>query len=110
MSKSDKDLHHVREQEGLAPQPALSPASNSGPITSAYNADIALDATRDGEKIDLEQPATRAEADQSGQHEVGLDQSRITARIKNLYRELLEAPIPEEWLRLVDAIESKERK
>jgi hypothetical protein len=41
---------------------------------------------------------------------VVLDDARETAGLIDLYKELLKAPIPEEMLRLVKELESKERK
>lgn len=37
-----------------------------------------------------------------------LDEARIMARVKGFYQEMLEAPVPEEFIRLIQALEKKE--
>ena len=100
------------EQEGPSspqqthqPQPALSvtPKSGSegrslglisGGLATANEGDPMAEFNGDG----AEKPASTT-----------LDQARIDARVKGLYKELLEAPVPDDFLRLIEALDKKER-
>jgi hypothetical protein len=39
-----------------------------------------------------------------------MDEARITAGIVDLYKEMLQEPVPEEWLRLIKGSEIEEQK
>jgi hypothetical protein len=41
--------------------------------------------------------------------EHGIDEARMMARVRGLYRELLDEPVPQEFMRLIRALEDKER-
>jgi len=114
MSESDNEGSRATAQQPLGLAISPEPRSQSNP----YTAKPASHATKDGKFMDSVQPAMEVSAisnKQSQQPEsddgaASFDQARIAARIKGLYKELLEAPIPDEWIRLVKAIETKERK
>lgn len=115
MSESDSEgpCATARKQ-----QPGLTPPLGASAQSSHYIAGTAAHTTKGSGTIESPEPQPLAEAhasenlEESGCDgvEVTLDQTRITARIKGLYKELLQAPIPDEWVRLVKALETKERK
>lgn len=49
---------------------------------------------------------------ETGQEEANeqpvFDEARVMARVKGLYQEMLDAPVPEEFMRLIQALEQKE--
>jgi len=102
------------EQEGSSspqqtqqPQPALSitPESNSARLSLGLKSGGLEAAGHEGEAPMAELNGDGAEKPAS----TTLDQARIDARVKGLYKELLEAPVPDDFLRLIEALDKKER-
>ncbi len=62
------------------------------------------------ERNSLAKPAMPEEMEGAPRQNAPVDEARITAGIVELYREMLKEPLPEEWLRLVRNIDTKDRK
>src|SRR5579884_4533562 len=109
MSKGDSENRHASETKQtrgpISSVPAPNPqcTASEGGMTRPLAEEAGSAGTRESAALlgigskDCEQDCEEAMAP--------LDRSRVTARIKDLYKELLEAPIPEEWIRLVKAID-----
>jgi hypothetical protein len=96
MNENDRANDGPRLPFQLAQQPELAPSS--APLLSGAAADEIPDHT-----LKDRGPA-------GGEPKAVLDDARGTAGLIELYKELLKAPIPEEMLRLVRELETKERK
>ncbi len=83
--------------------PRKSPAEESGLPMDKQSKDSI---PGEGERH-LERPVG---AEQDADASPHFDEARVMARVKGLYQEMLNAPVPEEFVRLIRALEEKEAK
>lgn len=93
--------------------PGVLAASPGGePGEAELQAPIAEKKAPEGEEAAEGERSDGSESEPSSgkQQDSLIDEARVMARVKGLYQELLDAPVPQDFLRLIRALEEKERK
>lgn len=88
----------------------LSASPEGGPGEAELQAPIVEKKAPEGEEGELSDGSRGEPASPEKQDGSRIDEARVMARVKGLYQELLDAPVPDDFLRLIRALEEKERK
>jgi hypothetical protein len=91
----------------------LSASPAGGPGEAELQAPVGEKKATEGEQAaegELSDGSPREDASSGGRVGAGIDEARVMARVKGLYQELLDAPVPDDFLRLIRELEEKERK